>query len=96
MGLAGILGTLTLRNCDRLGDATDGFVGFKAANAVIDGFAGVFVVSVDTWFVRGSIHTRARIAVQDTAAGIQNLERARESATLARIRDARCGGALIA
>ena len=82
-GFAGILGTLTLRSCDMLGDSPAGFVGFNAASADIDGLVGVATASVETWVVNGSTQTRATIAVQVTAADIQKLERTRESATLA-------------
>lgn len=83
LGLAGILGTLTLRSCDMLGDGTLGFDGFREANADIDGFMGVCLASDVTCVVNGNIQTKATTAVHATAAGIQNLERVRESATLA-------------
>ncbi len=83
MGLAGILGTLKLRSCDMLGDGTAGFVGFNAAKADIDGIAGFSTASDVTCVVNGSIQKSATIAVQVTAAGIQNPDRLRESATLA-------------
>jgi len=83
LGLVGILGTLTLRSCDMLGDGTSGFVGFNAASADMDGVADFSTVSEVTCVVSGSIQTRATIAVHVTAAGIQKPDRVRESAAQA-------------
>jgi hypothetical protein len=94
-GFAGMLGTLTLRICDRLTDV-DGLFGFKAAIADIEGRVGFSTTSLVTCVVNGNTQNNASIPVHATAAGIQNPERVLESATLARIRVARCGGALIA
>ncbi|MDA0707348.1 MAG: hypothetical protein O2805_12240 [Proteobacteria bacterium] len=94
--MVGIDGTLTLRSCDKLGVDTEGFAGIKEASADKDGLIGLAVSSLPTCVVKGSTQSNARIAVQATAAGIQNPVRAFVSATLALIRVARCGGALIA
>jgi hypothetical protein len=98
-GLAGIDGTLTLRSCDKLGVDTEGFAGFNEASADNDGLVGLVGLAASsspTSVVKGSIQRNARIAVQATAAGIQNPVRVFVFATLALIRVARCGGALIA
>ena len=79
-----------------LGDDIAGLLGFRAASADMDGLTGVLVASVETSVVNGSTQNSARTAVHAIAAGIQNREWTRASATLACMRVARCGGAAIA